>query len=232
MTYNFASKAERDAAPALAAQPVPSVPCQSFASAGLSNSYLDAANEPCIGKPDFLCQQPRSFTFLELKAGDLNFRRTREISRAELQREYESMTRRIYETDLPHSMLSKALYDGGRSRACLDHGFNHSLYKLLALQAAHGWQRYVVVFAKTPPKRLAVQYLAAGLVFCTLATLPDMLRTIELCQHGIFIPFVFASKRAKYGYTVTPDHRDRGISAEIVLASDRAKFEAIANQIR
>jgi hypothetical protein len=36
-----------------------------------------------------------------------------------------------------------------------------------------------------------------------------MLRPIELAQHGIFLPFVFHSKRAKYGFTVTADHTDR-----------------------
>jgi hypothetical protein len=226
---NFASRAERKAAPILAAHPAPSKPCQSFAAVGLSKFYLDAANQTCEGKPDFLCQQALSFTLEELKDGDLNFHRTHESSRAALQSEYTEMTGRFTFEDLPHSMLSKALYDAGRTRACLDHGFNHSLYKVLALQAAHGWQRYVVVFVKTPPKRYAMQYIAAGLVFCTLKTLPDMLRTIELCQHGFFVPFQFISNRAKYWYTVTPDHTDHGKSAEVVTASDRAKFLAVAN---
>lgn len=35
---------------------------------------------------------------------------------------------------------------------------------------------------------------------------------------------MFISKRAKYGYTVTPDHTDHGKSAEVVTASDPAKF--------
>jgi hypothetical protein len=225
---NFASKAERLAAPILAAQPAPSKPCQSFSDAGLSDSYMDAANESCDGKPDFLCVQAHSFTLLELKDGDLNFHVTHESSRAALQSEYEAMTGRAYVESLPHSKMSGALFDAGHHRACLDHGFNHSLWKLLALQAAHGWQRYVAVFVKTPPKRLAMQYLAAGLVFCTLDTLPDMLRTIELCQHGFFVPFIFISKRAKYWYSVTPDHTDHGKPAEAILASDRAKFEAAA----
>lgn len=224
----FASNAERDAAPVLAAYPAPSQPCQKFGDAGLSAFYMDAANELCEGKPDFLCVQARSFTLEELKSGDLNFHLTHESSRAALQSEYESMTGRVSPQRLSHSMLSEALYYGGRSRACLDHGWNHSLYKLLALQAAHGWQRYVIVFVKTPPKRLAMQYLAAGLVFCTLKTLPDMLRTIELCQHGFFVPFMFISKRAKYGFTVTPDHTDHGKPSEAITASDRAKFEAVA----
>jgi hypothetical protein len=114
-----------------------------------------------------------------------------------------------------------------RPRACLDHGFNHSLFKVLAIQAEHGWQRYVVCFEKTPSKRDAVRYLEAGLVFCTLATLPDMLRTIELAQHGIYLPFVFQSQRAKYSFTVTPGHTDKRRSADSLRASDRETFETV-----
>lgn len=224
----FASKAERIAAPILAAQPAPSYPCQSFQAVGLSKSYLDAANQACDGKPDFACQLPSGIVTTELKDGTLNFHRTRESSRAALQSEFEQMTGRGYLEDLPHWKTSQALFNAGRGRAALEHGFNHSLYKLLALQARHGWQRFVVVFMDTVPKKYAERYLAAGLVFCTLKTLPDMLRTIEWCQHGLFVPFMFISKRAKYGYTVTPDHRDHGKTAAAVIASDRAKFEAIA----
>lgn len=224
----FASKAERIAAPILAAQPAPSYPCQSFPAVGLSKSYLDAANQSCDGKPDFACQLASGVVTIELKEGNLNFHRTHESSRAALQSEYEQMTGRGFMENLPHSKTSQALFTAGRGRAALDHGFNHSLYKLLAIQAQHGWQRFVVVFVNTPPKRYAEKYLAAGLVFCTLKTLPDMLRTIELCQYGLFVPYVFISKRAKYWYTVTPDHRDHGKTAAVVIASDRVRFEAVA----
>jgi hypothetical protein len=190
-------------------------------------TYHDAAGERLTGKPDFLLCQPQSFTFLEFKAGKLNSHLTHESSRAALQSEYESCTGRFSIDPVPHSVTSGYLYRK-RPRACLDHGFNHSLFKALALQAEHGWQRYLVCFEKTPSKRDAERYLEAGLVFCTLATLPDMLRTIELTQFGIFVPFVFKPKRAKYSFTVTPDHTDRSRSADSVRASDRVKFEAKA----
>lgn len=222
----FASNAERKAAPVLAGHPAPSYMCQSFAAAGLSDAYLDLADEPCLAKPDALCKQATSFTFIELKDGDLNFHPTHESSRAALQDEYQLMTGRGYFEKLPHSMTSKALFVAGRGRACLEHGFNHSVYKHLAVQAKLGWQRYMVVFVKTPPKKLALKYLELGLVFCTLKTLPSMLRTIELCQRGFFVPFEFMSKPAKYGYTVTPDHRDKGTSAEVMADKDRAKLLA------
>lgn len=224
----FASQAERLAAPILAGHPAPSEPCQSFTSIGLESSFLDAGNRLCEARPDFVCKQSTTTTAIELKAGDLNFHLNYESSRAALQSEYEQMVQRYHFEDLPHSMTSKALFDGGRGRACLDHGFNHSIFKHLAIQASLGWQRYMVVFVKTPPKRLAKMYLERGLVFCTEKTLPAMLRTIELCQHGIFEPFMFISKRAKYWYTVTPDHTDHGQSAALVKAKARAKFEAVA----
>ena len=229
MTTN--SAAEAAAAETLATLPFPVHPCENFAAAGLPVTYHDAAGEQLTGKPDFLLCQTQSFTFLEFKAGKLNFHLTHESSRAALQSEYESCTGRFSIDPVPHSVTSSYLYRK-RPRACLDHAFNHSLFKALALQAEHGWQRYVVCFEKTPPKRDAERYLEAGLVFCTLATLADMLRTIELAQFGIFVPFVFHSKKAKYGFTVTPDHADKGRSADSVRASDRVKFETVVATVQ
>jgi hypothetical protein len=220
------SAAEAAAAAKLTQLPFPANPCENFGAAELPATYQDAGNETHSAKPDFLICQPRSFTFLEFKAGKLNYHLTHESSRSALQSEYERCTGRMSIDLLPHSVTSSYLYSRS-PRACIDHGFNHSLYKALALQAQHGWQRYLVCFDKTPSKRDAERYLEAGLVFCTLDTLPDMLRTIELAQHGIYLPFVFHSKRAKYGFTVTPDHTDRGRSAESIRASDRVKFETV-----
>jgi hypothetical protein len=224
MTMN--SAAETVAAAVLAQLPFPAYPCDDFAQAGLQTTYQDAAGERLTGKPDFLCNQRRSFTLLEFKDGKLNHHLTHESSRAALQEEYEHRTGRVSFEPLPHSTTSSYLYKR-RPQTCLDHAFNHSLFKVLALQAEHGWQRYVVCFKKTPPKKDAVRYLEAGLAFCTLDTLPDMLRTIELAQHGIYLPFVFHSKRAKYGFTVTPDHRDKGCSVDSIRTSDRVRFEAV-----
>lgn len=224
MTMN--STAEATAAAQLAILPFLVRPCDDFKTAGLRSTYQDAADEPHTGKPDFLCIQNRSFTFLEFKAGKLNHHLSHESSRSALQSEYEACTGRVSFERLSHSTTSSYLYRR-RPRACLDHGFNHSLFKVLALQAEHGWQRYVVCFNKTPSRRDAARYLEAGLVFCTLKTLPDMLQTIELAQHGFFIPFVFYSKRAMYSFTVTPDHEDKGRSAESIRMSDRVKFEAV-----
>jgi hypothetical protein len=106
-------------------------------------------------------------------------------------------------------------------------GWNNSLWKLAALQAQHGWQRFLVVF-KSPPKEIdARRYIAAGLVFCTVATLPDMMNTIELCQHGFLVPFLF--KTTKYAFSVMPDPASRGLSPDAIQVSDRAKLlDAVA----
>jgi hypothetical protein len=62
-------------------------------------------------------------------------------------------------------------------------------------------------------------------VFCTEKTLMNMLRTIELAQHGFYVPFVL--KTRSYGYSVTPDHTGKGRTSEAIQGSDRAKFEAL-----
>jgi len=229
MTTN--SAAEAAAAEALATLPFPAHHCEDFAAAGLPVTYHDAAGEQLTGKPDFLLCQSQSFTFLEFKAGKLNFHLTHESSRTALQAEYESCTGRFSIDPVPQSVTSGYLYRK-RPRACLDHAFNHSLFKVLALQAENGWQRYVVCFENTPPKKDAMRYLEAGLVFCTLETLPRMLQTIELAQHGFFVPFVFKPKRAKYAFTVTPDHTDKNRSADSVRVSDRVKFETVVATVQ
>jgi hypothetical protein len=127
---------------------------------------------------------------------------------------------------MSHSQLSTALYSYSNrgALAVLERAFNHAVWKQVAVQAQHGWQRFLVVFKRAPTRLEAKRYLDAGLVFCTLKTLPDMMNTIELAQHGFYVPFVF--KGRGYSFTVTPDHTSRTLSAEEVQESDRAKFLA------
>jgi hypothetical protein len=88
----------------------------------------------------------------------------------------------------------------------------------------------VVVFKTSPSKADAMRYIEAGLVFCTQETLPRLLETIELAQHGIFLPFIHVAKRAKYSFSVTPDHNDRARSAIDVAESDRKRFIRLAEK--
>ena len=234
MTYQ--SIAERKAAATFAAMPVPAVPCQDFADAGLPATYRDPDNVLLTGKPDFVTRQPFTVTCIESKHGRLNHHLTNESSRAALQTEYQAFTGRATLDNLTHSFLSQFLWKTAVQRtrmACVDHAYNHSLWKVLALQAEHGWQRYLVVFANNPSKADAKRYLEAGLVFCTQKTLPDLLQTIELAQHGIFLPFVHEAKRGGYGFTITADHFDLGKPEETVKAADRAKYlAAVAADIK
>lgn len=192
----------------------------------LSRHYLDASDTELEGKPDYLIRRKRCFTFVDTKAGKLNNHHTRESSRKALAENYEYYLQRPAD-DMSHSALSDALYHSRIKQAllaALEHGFNHSLWKLVALQAKHGWQRFLVVFEKNPSKADAARYAGAGLVFCTIKTLPDMLNTIELLAHGWEIPLVL--KTRTYAYTVTPEHGSNALHFDAVEAIDRSRFLA------
>jgi len=45
-----------------------------------------------------------------------------------------------------------------------DNAWNQSLFKVLALQALHGWERYIICFKKNPSSADAKHYAEAGLV--------------------------------------------------------------------
>jgi len=213
------SASERTALAFYATLPVPVKPTQTFAP-HLPIHYRDGAGVELEGRPDAICTQPMSYTFIESKNGVLNHHSDKESSYWALQQEYALRVRgRI---DQPYNVLASH-FQRTNPVFLHDNAWNQSLYKVLALQAEHGWQRYIVCFKRNPSKRDAMRYADAGLVFCTERTLADMLQTIELAQHGFFVPFVL--KTRTYGYSVTPDHADRGRSVDDVRASDRAKFE-------
>jgi hypothetical protein len=199
-------------------------PCQSFAPL-LSKMYEEAAGVELEGKPDYLFRHSGGYTFVDTKSGKLNHHHTQGESTNALKEWYRSLLHRSGD-HLSHSALSDALYyhNFRGQDASRDHSFHHSVFKLLALQAQHGWQRFLVVFAKNPAARDAKRYCKAGLVWCTEKTLPDMLHTIELLQHGFYIPFVFTSRN--YSFTVTPDHTTKGLSCAEVEFIDRTRFLA------
>jgi hypothetical protein len=225
-TYNMhastQSASERAALAFYATLPFPVAPAQTFAP-HLPIRYRDGAGIELEGRPDALCSQQRSYTFIESKNGVLNHHLDKASSHRALQAEY---TRRAHDgRDKPYNELTDYFHrhDPGFLQ---DHAWNASLFKVLALQAEHGWQRYIVCFKNNPTKRDAERYLSAGLVFCTEKTLPRMLQTIELTQHGIFVPFVFREARA-YSFSVTPNLSDKGRTVAEVAASDRAKFDIV-----
>lgn len=220
------SASERQALAFYAKLPVSVVPTQSF-SPLLSSQYRDGAGVELEGRPDALATQGRSYTFIEAKNGKLNFHPDKASSHRALQDEY---TRTMHDArEKPYNFLTDHFYRTN-PRVLLDHAWNHSLFKMLALQAEHGWQRYIVCFKKNPPKKDAKRYIDAGLVFCTESTLLDMLRTIELTQQGFFVPFVLRTRN--YGFSVTPNHLDASQSAACIRASDREKFNCVLARLR
>lgn len=198
--------------------------CDTFAPL-LSETYDDAAGAQQRGKPDFLIYRGGGYHFVDTKSGTLNFHHTQAASTDALRQAYGEVFGRCGDR-LNQSSLSAALHSKGTrgKLACLNHAFNHSLFKLLALQAKHGWQRFLVVFDRNPTGRNAARYCAAGLVWCTLKTLPDLLHTIELMRHGFYVPFQFTSRN--YSFTVTPDYGTKNLSYSDVELIDRAKFLA------
>lgn len=224
----FDSISERVADPIIAA--AGGTRCDTFAPL-LSQTYDDAAGAPLHGKPDFLIHRGGGFHFVDTKSGVLNNCYTQEESTAALREAYAAVFGRGG-NHLHQSALSSALYGQGTRGQILarDAAWNHSAFKHLAIQAKHGFQRYFVVFDKNPTGRDAARYCALGLVWCTLKTLPDLLQTIELMRHGIYIPFVFTSRN--YSFTVTPDPSSKGLSSFDVEFIDRGRFLATvaANQ--
>lgn len=224
MTYKFGSIAEGKAAPKIAA--LGGKPCSHF-SPLLSKFYTDADGIELEGRPDFVMKLGDNEIYIELKDGVLNSHRTQASSTEALRDAYRFHLGKSGD-GMTHAELSRALYKSDRKGQMLarENAFNHSLFKLAAMQARYGWLRYMVVFKDTPKPKDAHRYVDAGLVWCTLATLPDMLRSIELLQHGFQIPFYF--NRRKISMSVTPDPASCGLTPDEVEASDRAKFLAAA----
>jgi len=67
----MSSITEVSAAPFYASMYAPAHPRQSF-KPELPDTYLDGGNKTRTGKPDFVCHQARTVTFIEHKFGRLN----------------------------------------------------------------------------------------------------------------------------------------------------------------
>ena len=116
---------------------------------------------------------------------------------------------------------------------CLKNSFNHSLFKILAMQAQHGWRNYFVVFATNPKPADAQHYAACGLIYCTAKTLEQFLCHLDLLDAGIGSTIII--KAREYTYTIsfdngtaTPDEIRLQFLA--VVAADQAFVTAGAAQ--
>jgi hypothetical protein len=192
----IASNSERAAASAIAN--LGGVPCSTFAPG--STTYHDAEGIELTGKPDYRIRRGTIVVNLEWKAGKLNNHYTRSSSHAGLQRMYSG-------PDQSYRFLTDYFWNNGYRSGkvvCLDHAFNQSLWKVLALQAEHGWRSYVVCFEANPKPEDAKRYCNAGLIWCTIKTLPQLLYGIELADLGLPLPFKHHTQ--KYSYEVVFDN--------------------------
>ena len=183
-----------------------------------------------------LLQRPENFKLNE--GGALNDHHTQAESTTALRKAYGEVFGRCGD-DLHQSALATVLYSKGPRGRMLarDHAFHNSLWKVAALQAQHGYQRYLVVLRGNPTGRDAERYIKAGLIFCTLQTLPDLLQKIELMRHGFFIPFytrpritIFPSRRNSAA-TALPPAEMQFIDRSRFLASVATFRTAVATQL-
>lgn len=75
---------------------------------------------------------------------------------------------------------------------------------VLVLQAQHGLHNFLVCFKDNPKPADAERYCNAGLIWCTLKTLPQLLIRIELDAAGV--PISFVHRAQKFVYSVEFDN--------------------------
>ena len=222
---SITSKAELASLAKFAKLPFNIKPTHTFAPL-LPSSYRDGAGVELTGKPDAVCVHPRGFTFIENKSCSLNHHPDKHSSWWALQTEY---TLKMHDgIDKDYNFLTDHFYRTDRV-FLNNNAWNQSLFKVAAMQAQFGWERYIVCFARNPSSADAKRYAEAGLVFCTDASLEKMLSVIDLASHGVFYPFCLDARHS--GYTVqvnpTPNPDYEGFTPEQITAANRAKYEAI-----
>ena len=68
-------------------------------------------------------------------------------------------------------------------------GWNHAFRKHAIVQKVLTPQNYVVVFEKAVPMPDAMTYTNAGIVFCTMKSLPAYIVKVRLAKRGLNLPF-------------------------------------------
>lgn len=222
---NYISKVERVALAKFATLSFNIKPSQTFAPL-LPSSYRDGAGVELTGKPDALCTQSHGYTFIEIKDKVLNHHRDKASSYRALLDEY---TLRMHDArDRPYNELT-AYFQRTDPAFLHDHAWNQSLWKVLAMQTQYGWERYLVVFSQNPKSADAERYAEAGLVWCTVATIEQMLTVIAAADEGFYFPFFLNAYRSGYTLTVNPfpNPAHAGYTPEQIASANRAQFEAV-----
>lgn len=222
---SITSKAELASLAKFAKLPFNIKPTQTFAPL-LPSSYRDGAGVELAGKPDAVCVQARCFTYIECKSSQLNHHPDKHSSWWALQQEY---TLKMHDgRDKDYNFLTAHFFRNDPV-FLKENAWNQSLFKVAAMQAQYGWQHYIVCFARNPSAADAKRYAEAGLVFCTDATLSQMLTVIDLASHGMYFPFFLDAHLSQYITTVnpTPNPDYEGFTPEQIVAANRAKYEAV-----
>ena len=227
---NVISKAEQKSLAKFATLPFDIKATQTFAPL-LTGEYRDGAGVTLYGKPDALCIQSHCSTFIEIKASSLNHHVDKQSSWWALQQEYTHWTHDGVDKD--YNYLT-AYFARTNSAFLNRNAWNQSLFKVAAMQAQYGWERYLVCFANNPSEADAKRYAEVGLVFCTNATLAQMLTVIDLASQGLYFPFFLDAHRSGYITTVnpTPNPDYEGFTPDQIVAANRAKFEVIVARVK
>jgi hypothetical protein len=224
------SASERTALGFMATLPMKIIPKQTFAP-HLPIQYRDGDGVELIGKPDALCIQHLTKTHIENKNGVLNHHLTKESCHRALQQEFD---RTMHDgREKSYSALT-AHFRVANMAFLLENSWNQSVWKVLALQSLHGWDKYLVCFKRNPSAKDAERYIKAGLVFCVEATLAQMLHVIELAAHGVYITITLEAPRSGYAMTVnaSPNPAHEGLTPEQFAAANRAAYEAVVQDAR
>jgi hypothetical protein len=141
------------------------IPCEDY----LPGDFYDMNGELMPSKADFY--HPRTGLYLEHKAAKLNGVTCKAKSRSQLE--------------------GRAARRGGKPWRCdeLKFGWNHSEAGKSIIQAVLTPANYIVVFEDAVPMPAAMDYQKAGIVFCTMNSLPSYLGKAQLAKHGLNVSF-------------------------------------------
>ena len=166
----------------------------------LPMSFTDPDGLPFNAKDDFY--HARYGIHLEWKDGILNGVKSKASSEKQL--------------------ADKRSYRGGFNilKDNLDLGWNHARRKQAIVQTAMTSEKLIVCFRKPPTFKEALTYWCAGIVFCTLASLPSHLASIRLKQAGLAASFHLNYITEEEGLTVFTTGPYIGDAVRVVVSSN------------
>lgn len=204
--------------------PLPVLPSQTFTP--LPIHYQDYAGAVHEGRPDGLCTQPRTRVNVESKCNKrLNSYHTNASCYDATQSEY---VYRMHDgRNHPYNFYT-AHFINADPVFLQENAWNNSIWKLLAQQALYGWDSFIVCFTKNPPAVDGAWYAECKLVWCTQATINQMLGITELAAHRLYFPFRLDAHRGGYIATMNPaPNPEHGLSPDQLVTTRRTAYEAV-----